>query len=466
MRDRVSTKILDNGATRYGVYDETGALLRYEYIKLEDEPSTEGDFFNKANMLPDSIPKLLGLKMENPQVKDALNVLANVGNLHVWERVQTYADPVPATYEYGDEETINVYGPYAYGGDISTATLTAISWTYGDITVENGYVELINSTTGKVTTNTYGSLPAEFAGRYISLNSTIYYCPDTAYMNTRISGSYYTDICGIRPVKYVPSIPAGTYTDYLTSTDRNAYPDKSAAGGQDAYYTLGDTLSNYDLGQTAAAHIVTYSSDIVVDDGGTVTLVDPSSITTSKVESLDDVSILLGKFVTTSVDSSGSIVFIPTDATASYNQVNGWSHIFMSKYQPVIGHAAIPANTTITYLGQLGGGARIEVGSYVGTGTYGESNPNTITFDFAPKLVWIIGPSNGSFNVTNTPVLLIYDRTFYYNGNIDNTSGVLNLGVTWGDKFVSYYYKSGFNGYESVAQLNANGETYSYIAIG
>ena len=92
MKDRVSTKILDNGATRYGVYDETGKLLRDEYIKLEDEPTGEGDLFSKANMLPDSIPAALGLKMANPQVKDALNVLARVGNLHVWEKSKCSAN--------------------------------------------------------------------------------------------------------------------------------------------------------------------------------------------------------------------------------------------------------------------------------------------------------------------------------------------------------------------------------------
>lgn len=32
-------------------------------------------------------------------------------------------------------------------------------------------------------------------------------------------------------------------------------------------------------------------------------------------------------------------------------------------------------------------GCRIATGSYVGTGTYGESNPNKLTFPFAPKLV-------------------------------------------------------------------------------
>lgn len=37
------------------------------------------------------------------------------------------------------------------------------------------------------------------------------------------------------------------------------------------------------------------------------------------------------------------------------------------------------------------GGAKIEVGSYVGTGTYGADNPCSITCSFVPKLVWIYG---------------------------------------------------------------------------
>lgn len=46
--DRVPTKALDNGAIRYGVYDDKGALIRYEYIKREDEPSVQGDAINRA----------------------------------------------------------------------------------------------------------------------------------------------------------------------------------------------------------------------------------------------------------------------------------------------------------------------------------------------------------------------------------------------------------------------------------
>lgn len=39
----------------------------------------------------------------------------------------------------------------------------------------------------------------------------------------------------------------------------------------------------------------------------------------------------------------------------------------------------------------LDGKARIQTGSYVGTGTYGESNPCSLTFDFVPKWIIIIG---------------------------------------------------------------------------
>ena len=44
----------------------------------------------------------------------------------------------------------------------------------------------------------------------------------------------------------------------------------------------------------------------------------------------------------------------------------------------------------------VGGKAQIEIGSYVGTGTYGESNPNSITCSFAPKFIWIYGEKSYS----------------------------------------------------------------------
>ena len=48
VKDRIPTQVLDNGAIRYGVYDENNNLLRYEYMKREDEPIEEGTPVNRA----------------------------------------------------------------------------------------------------------------------------------------------------------------------------------------------------------------------------------------------------------------------------------------------------------------------------------------------------------------------------------------------------------------------------------
>ena len=74
MRDRESTNILSNGAIRYGIYDETGSLLRYEYIKLEDEPTVEGSIYNRANVLPDAVCDKLGISTV-AEPKDAFSAL-------------------------------------------------------------------------------------------------------------------------------------------------------------------------------------------------------------------------------------------------------------------------------------------------------------------------------------------------------------------------------------------------------
>lgn len=46
--DRVPQEVLPNGAVRYGIYDTNGNLIRYEYIKREDEPIEEGTSINRS----------------------------------------------------------------------------------------------------------------------------------------------------------------------------------------------------------------------------------------------------------------------------------------------------------------------------------------------------------------------------------------------------------------------------------
>lgn len=101
---------------------------------------------------------------------------------------------------------------------------------------------------------------------------------------------------------------------------------------------------------------------------------------------------------------------------------------------------------------------KIETGSYVGTGTYGQANPNTLTFDFVPALVVIVEVSVSS----------LYPGIVFVNGQTEcsgigsNSNYVDSYGITisWTGKTVSWYAS------KDGTQLNKSGTLYRYFAIG
>lgn len=114
------------------------------------------------------------------------------------------------------------------------------------------------------------------------------------------------------------------------------------------------------------------------------------------------------------------------------------------------------------------GKARIETGSYNGTGVFGVSNPNTLTFGFAPKFVFVeyfrTHTNNGGYTYNDA-----YNYALLYAGNnldIKESSGI--YGAPENSKFVTLSGKtltwSDENGSEK--QYNATGYTYNYVAIG
>ena len=95
-----------------------------------------------------------------------------------------------------------------------------------------------------------------------------------------------------------------------------------------------------------------------------------------------------------------------------------------------------------------------ETGSYVGTGTTGQSNPNNLSFSFNPKLVLIVENSttaNGMFGV------------YIYNVMItQNNNGTSQIKSFLNQNSLSWYITSGI----AENQLNKNSTTYYYVAIG
>lgn len=103
--------------------------------------------------------------------------------------------------------------------------------------------------------------------------------------------------------------------------------------------------------------------------------------------------------------------------------------------------------------------AKIDKGSYVGTGTYGESHPNSLTFDFVPKLVIVSGQGKSS----DTGAGFIYcwgsgKYTLLYAGyGGAQTSCVVSLA----GKTMNWYDTQMVN-----FQCNDSGYIFNYIAIG
>ena len=117
--------------------------------------------------------------------------------------------------------------------------------------------------------------------------------------------------------------------------------------------------------------------------------------------------------------------------------------------------------------------AKIAVTSYVGTGTCGESNPNSLTFDFAPKHIKIIGSyftnqagqtlfSSGTNAADNGYGMILCDRlTTSYQWVAPLVGNGLEAAKKSSDgKTISWYHSP-----ESY-QLNNAGCEYIVIAFG
>ena len=110
-------------------------------------------------------------------------------------------------------------------------------------------------------------------------------------------------------------------------------------------------------------------------------------------------------------------------------------------------------------LGSGGQNARIACGSYTGTGTYGQDNPTSLTFDFCPVLV-IIG-NDAHATSYNSPSILIRGRTQVLGNYLYDRQFDCFMHLTWSDNGVSWYNEE-YHG----SQNNTLNSTYYFVALG
>lgn len=430
-----------------------------------------GTPLNKANLLKDATAAQIGLPPSTTP-DGMFQALGNTGELHVWRKTVKNAADVPAGYNLGTKTQMNIAKTqYTSGSDIALYIDVASSVTVSD----SGDVSLSNATRSKISlqSNYSSKIQSSVRGKFVTFTpvrsgivttpSGIYFIPSDATVSYTYAESgnpvFAYDISAAQTVTGYPLTPAGTTTTYPVSTNPNVYQEGSDA--KEAGYTLGEVVTG--TFQFSAGNNVSpswYYSDVIsVSDDGKITLQSSNYITLYDGSSISDASVLVGKFIMPVAQQTspiapfmaGMVYFIPSNATFSRS-----GHLYIDRYQPVTGYAAIPAGTTIEYLGKLGDKARVQFGSYVGTGTYGYDNPNTLTFDFVPKLVIISGyTSNGYTTVT-------FVRGASSAGYPANGVNYFSMKLSWKDKKVSWYNTS----YDADQQANKSGYRYNYVAIG
>ena len=94
----------------------------------------------------------------------------------------------------------------------------------------------------------------------------------------------------------------------------------------------------------------------------------------------------------------------------------------------------------------------------MGTGVYGQSNKNTLTFNFKPNIIF----------VSNTDIFASLHSVSWLHGMAKGDNGYNGrmVELEWGERKISWYsLTTGVNGPERL-QLNGDGVTYYYVALG
>ena len=110
--------------------------------------------------------------------------------------------------------------------------------------------------------------------------------------------------------------------------------------------------------------------------------------------------------------------------------------------------------------------AKIQTGSYTGTGKSGSSNQNSLTFNFTPKIVIIMG-TGGQYPASYGAYGLFMHQHPTYRGHRGSGTPFYGL-VTWSGNTMSWYcdYDGSGNSDKIAGQLNTTGYTYEWVAIG
>ena len=157
-------------------------------------------------------------------------------------------------------------------------------------------------------------------------------------------------------------------------------------------------------------------------------------------------------------DQSLSDVKVPAQLVKGVVQIGDWQYL-QSSNRNAYPDSGIQDGYEYEYLGVPFDNAvsvpKIDTGSYTGTGTAGSSNPNSLTFEFVPKLVFVHKSSDGRYQMC-----AINGDSDCVSRHVGSSQYVVK--TVWENKKLSWYNTDD----SASTQLNESGAVYNYIAIG
>ena len=296
-------------------------------------------------------------------------------------------------------------------------------------------------------------------------SSDIYFVPEnTVWLMWDSSYGYSTNGWLQRYVN--PHSELGPVISYLNSPDPNAYPP--VLGTE---YVMGEPVYTAVKIATVLFESVTvnyYDNVSLNKTTGVVYPVGDMQSVSATNNTKTNFSVLSGKYV---LWENKLHLCKPNDPY--YVTEDSKYNFYLNLWEVSAVAQEITDEYVYTALGQLGNKMQIATGSYVGTGTYGASNPNSITFDFMPKIVLLAGqvvdgvlyPLFGNVDIT-TGVFVMYPHLL--SSTFAVRSGFLNGNNATANVFAKkegntiYWYVTSSAGH----QANTSGTKYCYIAIG
>ena len=457
-------------------------MLNENWQKIDNNAGTVAQTL--ANILKPTTPPIIGLPPSTTP-DGMFRALGNTGELHVWRKTVTLSEEKPAGYTFGAEESNVVFK--------ASRDAFGVADVANSVSVGNdGSVGLVNPATDQ-RWSSVDLWQSNIRGKFVKFG-----VGSSGYITYAIDGIFYITpdavvsksglnlmVSGMKRITGYPLTPAGTTTTYPVSTNPNAYQegdDAKAAG-----YTLGEVVSgHFGMGMRYSGISYEYylADELSVDENGVVSLKNPQNDFIGQSSghpgsAADWQSTISGKYIqlykgpsnnSSNSQMSGpfhtipsSIVYIPNDTAVTLENVEkDYDYYYIDRYQPVTGYAAIPAGTTIEYLGKLGDKARVQFGSYVGTGTFGVSNPNTLNLSFTPRFLLVM--TGDKYLTYANFALFVYGTTYGISVGPSSSNKEIPLTMVWGKNSVSWSCND--TSYGQVGQMNNSGTKYRYVAIG